>query len=811
MLPVRLVLVIALLGLIPNVVTTFAAPTANAVRIVVPFDEGWRFTASDPAAAATPELNDTAWRSVDVPHDWSIAGPFDAQNPTGGAGAFLPSGVAWYRRSFTLPADAQGREVFVEFDGVMQNSEVWLNGQRLGQRPNGYVSLRYELTPRLLADATTANVIAVRTDTAQQPASRWYSGAGIYRHARLVVVNPIHLEFDRTFVSIESLLPAPQVAGSAPEHPVTKANVRVRTTVVNNSSNAATMSVRITLLAPDGRSVGSTTLPVPSLAANAKTELSTVIGVPAPLLWDVDTPRLYRAVATVEADGRPVDDESVAFGIRTAEFDSTQGFLLNGRPLKLYGVCLHHDGGAFGAAVPIAVWRQRLETLRSLGVNAIRTAHNPADPAFLDLCDQLGFLVMDELFDCWTVAKNRYDYHLFFREWAKTDVRDTVRRDRNHPSVVLYSAGNEIHDTREPELAQEILGGLVAEFHANDPTRPVTQALFRPNRTHDYANGLADLLDVIGTNYRDKELLAAWRAKPGRRIIGTEQRHDLETWLALRDHVEEAGQFLWTGVDYLGESRRWPDIGISTGLLDRTGSIKPIGRQRQSWWTQKPMVALTRRTGADMVTTYDPGYEPVNTPTRHQVLFADWTPTNTQPHPETVEAYSNCETVELFLNGRSLGAKHRPDNDAPRVWKIPFESGSLVAIARNGTAEVARDELKTAGTPARIALTPDRHQVSSAWDDVVRVCVAVVDAEGTVVPAANNLITFQTEGSGAVVAVDNGNLSSHEAFAGPRREAYQGRCVAFVRATPGTAPIKLHATAPGLTASTVTLDVTPAR
>ncbi len=276
-------------------------------------------------------------------------------------------------------------------------------------------------------------------------------------------------------------------------------------------------------------------------------------------------------------------DITSAFAMRVLSPET--GFWLNGKNVKIKGVCLHHDGGAFGAAVPLRVWERRLEQLRILGVNAIRTAHNPPAPEFLDLCDRMGFLVMDELFDCWTIAKTPYDYHLYFKDWAHTDVRDTVLRDRNHPSVILYSAGNEIRDTVKEESAKEILAGLVAVFHRYDPSRPVTQGLFRPNVSHDYDNGLADLLDVVGTNYRDLELLDAWKAKPTRRIIGTEQRHELATWLAARDHVQHAGQFLWSGIDYLGESFGWPVIAAGFGLLDRTGAVKPMAYERMSWWS----------------------------------------------------------------------------------------------------------------------------------------------------------------------------------------------------------------------------------
>jgi beta-galactosidase len=387
------------------------------------------------------------------------------------------------------------------------------------------------------------------------------------------------------------------------------------------------------VIAPDGTLVAVTPgswLPV-ILAPNQTATLDLNLHVANPKLWNVGDGSLYRAVATIRADGKVVDDESISFGIREFHFDPATGFWLNGKNFKIKGACLHHDGGAFGAAVPLAVWEHRLNELRKLGVNAIRTAHNPPAPEFLDLTDRMGFIVMDELFDQWTVAKNPFDYHLNFNEWSKTDLRDTVRRDRNHPSVILYSAGNEIHDTPNGELAKTILRGLVDEFHRNDPTRPVTQALFRPNVSHDYDNGLADLLDVVGQNYREQEILAAYRQKPTRKILGTENTHELVQWLAMRDHPEYSGQFIWSAVDYLGEAGRWPRIANNSGLLYKTGQPKPIAFQRQSWWSDQPMVYITRRVARTPLAPTDPGYNPIDE-RRPQVLYSDWTPKNLKPH-----------------------------------------------------------------------------------------------------------------------------------------------------------------------------------
>ena len=353
-----------------------------------------------------------------------------------------------------------------------------------------------------------------------------------------------------------------------------------------------------------------------------------------------------------------------------------------------------------------------------------------------------------------------------------------------------------IHDTPKPELAKRILAGLVKEYHANDPTRPVTQGLFRPNVSHDYDNGLADLLDVVGTNYRDKELLAAQRAKPSRKIVGTEQKHDRETWLNLRDNPSHAGQFLWTGVDYLGESKQWPRVGHASGLLDRTGAVKPRAYERASWWSDVPMVSICRRVAPDDKLPTDPGYGGAELHT--QVEFADWTPRNPAPHDESVQVYSNCEEVELFLNDKSLGAKNINADASPRVWKVPFAPGSLRAVAKNGGKIVAQDELRTAGAPAAIKLETRDAKLETSWDDVAIVRACVVDKDGVVVPRADDLIAFTVTGPGVIAAVDNGDNDSSEPFQARERKAYGGRCVAIVRATAATGKIIVTAEAEGV-------------
>ncbi len=758
------------------------------------FDADWFFFKGDPANAEKPEFNDAGWRKLNVPHDWSIEGPFDKDNPTGPGGGFLPAGVGWYRKHFD--ADGAGGDIFsqryfIEFDGVMANSDVWINGAHLGKRPYGYISFAYELTGHL---KKKGNVIAVRADNSAQPASRWYTGAGIYRHVRLVRTEKVFTENYGTFVT------TPQVSRD-------RATVRVENLVVNRSDKPQHIALRVNLLAPNGKIVASGFTPIQTVAPGASFNFQKELAVKNPELWNVSDGILYEARVEVLRDGgKPVDRVSVPFGIREFRFDAGTGFWLNGKNFKIKGVCLHHDGSAFGAAVPLAVWEHRLKKLRELGVNAIRTAHNPPAPEFLGLTDRMGFLVMDETFDQWTVAKNPYDYHLAFNEWSKIDARDMVLRDRNHPSVIIYSAGNEIRDTPKAELAKTILTGLVEIFHKYDPTRPVTQALFRPNVSHDYDNGLADILDVVGQNYREKEILAAHKQKPTRKILGTENTHDINQWVAMRDNPEYSGQFIWVGIDYLGESRSFPNYAFGKGLLDRTATPRPVGFQRQSWWSEVPMVHITRRVAPDERTANDPGYE-ADEARRTQVLFSDWNPKSLAAHEENVEVYSNCAEVELLLNGRSLGKKAVPKDASPLNWTVNFAAGTIKAVGYNGGKAVSDFELRTAGKPAKILLTKNKRWITNSWDDVVFVTATIVDEDGVVVPGADMRVTFTVGDSGDLVAVDSGDNTDLDPFQAYDRKAFQGRVFAMIKANRSDGSIRITAQAENLKSNMVTIHI----
>ena len=790
----RALILLASLTLIANGIALAKNPLpARTPRVISSFDADWRFLKGDAPGAEQSAFDDSLWRRLAVPHDWSIEGPFAETAPAGGAGAFLPNGIGWYRKHFTLPQRGFGQKFFLEFHGVMANSQVWLNGVSLGERPNGYVSFRYELTDHLLFGEGLTNVLAARTDNSAQPASRWYTGAGIYRHVRFVTTGSVHLEAWSTFITTSNIGP-------------NAATVCVSTWVTNQSFAAHRLVLNLGIVSPKGKTVRTSETQPQTLAPNTSVELRDALVVNRPQLWSLETPTLYYAQLRIVEEASVLDEEEIPFGIREFKFEPATGFWLNGRNLKIRGVCLHHDAGALGAAVPLSAWSRRLQALKQIGCNAIRTSHNPVAPDFLDLCDRMGFLVMDEMFDCWTIGKVPCDYHRFFKEWSAVDLADTVRRDRNHPSIVLYSAGNEIRDTTRPDLAKGLLRGLLDVFHQNDPTRPVTQGLFRPNVSHDYDNGLADMLDVVGQNYRENEILAAHQARPERKIIGTENTHDRKVWLALRDTPPYAGQFLWTGIDYLGEARNWPTIAAGSGLLDRTGTPRPRAFERQSWWSQTPMVYAVRRTEAMRESPADPGFYPL---ARLQQEFADWTPVALSPHSEEVEIYSNCEQVELWLNGSSLGVQALHPDASPRVWKVNFAPGLLKAVGKNRGRTVAVHELRTAGSPSKLLLHAECSRLAYAPEEVCYVKASVADQEGVLVPSAGNLVDFKLSGSGHIVAVDSGDNSSHESFQDTRRRAFQGVCFAVLRADASSGHLTLAASAPGLQPATVTIKLSP--
>ncbi|MCD7962261.1 MAG: DUF4982 domain-containing protein [Rikenellaceae bacterium] len=676
-----------------------------------------------------------------------------------------------------IPETNKGKRVFIEFEGIMANSDVWINGHHLGSRPYGYVSQIYDLTEYLNYGPDSPNVIAVRVNNSLQPASRWYTGAGIYRHVTLITVNDVHLDHWGVFVT-------------TPEVSAKEAVVAIQAEVINNGKNSGTYKVRTYVTAPDGRTYTSETANV-TVRGNSKAIAKTTIKIDNPLLWDIEAPNLYTAVTQLLSGTRVIDDQSNDFGIRDFHFDPETGFYLNDKNIKILGVCLHHDGGAVGAAVPASAWERRLKKLKEVGCNAIRTGHAPMDPTFLDLCDRMGFLVMNETFDTWTAAKNHapYGYNLHFEEWWDKDTRDIVRRDRNHPSIFIYSVGNEIRDNLNSEEGQERFVMQRDMVKTLDPTRPVTIALFRPNQMNVYNNGFAELMDVVGQNYRVNELEQAWKDDPNRKVLGTENARDRMTWLALRDNPFMSGQFLWTGFDYLGESD-CPEVVADHGLFDRTGGWKPDAWQRQSWWTDKPMVRIVRRVNPEV-----------------NRFIADWTPANMDIIGETVSVavFSNCEEVELFLNGESMGVVEVPDDASPCEWEIDYAPGEIKAIGRINGKIVAEHGYQTASRARKVSLSTEKEVLKNTWDDVVYITATIEDDKGVKCPNGQEKVKFMISGPGEIIAVDNADIRSHERYKTNEKTSYRGEVVAIVCAT-GIGEIKVYASSSGLEGSMVRIN-----
>ncbi len=580
-----------------NVGRAAAVPAAvNRVRTIIPFDQAWLFHYGDASGAQAPAFVDTSWRHVDVPHDWSIEGadppadPFSQNAPSTGRGGYLPSGIGWYRKHFTLTQVPAGRRVFVEFDGVMANSDVYVNGSLVGHHPYGYTSFRYDITARVLS-GTADNLLAVKTDTTRQPASRFYEGAGIYRDVRLLATDAVHVDQWATYVTT----PAPTTGA---------ATVHAQTTVVNSGTTTASVSVQGVLNDPDGTGLAPVSTAARSIAAGASASFTFDVPVANPRLWDLGSPNLYQLQTDVQVGGATVDDDLTPVGIRSLTFSPTTGLSLNGRSVKLKGVAIHQDYHGLGMAAPQRAMQRRLADLKALGVNAIRTAHDPPSPAFLDLTDRMGLLVLDEFFDVWTQHKytDVGDYATYFNQtagtptgmpavpgaatgarWYEADVTGIVTRDRNHPSVALYSTGNEIRDpiaTRTPLLTR-----MVSISHTLDPGRPVTQALFRPLDSGDVNGATRTIVDVFGGNYHTSEVLQAMAMSPTRAGLMTEQTTSTSTWTDVVNNPGLIGEFLWTGVDYLGEADGlWPNVQVTFGLLDAVGTVRSLGYSWQKVW-----------------------------------------------------------------------------------------------------------------------------------------------------------------------------------------------------------------------------------
>jgi len=758
-------------------------------------ETGWRFHRGDVDGGADPALDDGDWERVAVPHDWSIEGPFDPDAPGGAAQGFSPEGVGWYRRE--LPADLTGQPT-LRFDGVYRNFDVYVDGEHVGHRPYGYSTVHYDLAEHGVEGGET---LAVRVANDEHPHSRWYTGSGIYRDVHLVETAPVAVA--PFGVDVRTTV--------ASRH---RAEVRVLTTVENDTGAAANCTLTTELVGPGG-DVVATTAGDATVPAGGDREFDQRLEVSDPDRWTLEEPSLYAARTVLSRDGEAVDDVVTTFGVRSFEWTGEEGFFLNGEAVTLTGVNLHHDAGCLGAAVTERALERRLETLQELGCNAIRTAHNPPAPALLDLCDRMGFVVIDELYDKW--------YHVgadsFFADWWREDLAAMVERDRNHPSVVCWSVGNENHEQAQPRMLDD-LAALAEATATLDPTRPVTYGA-RPYgdstaEAVEHVSKLADHLDVLSLNYQEQWYDDYREAGIDQPLVGSEcyphfrgsgdsfEAHlPRNPWYDVVERDDVCGQFIWAGADYLGEAREWPNKGWAAGLLTTTDRVKPAARFHQAAWSDEPVVfaaALDRkrpRPDARSRWSWPP-------------LSAHWTFPDRTGGREfvTVYTFTNAEAVTLFQNGEPVGTRRADDvGTAHLTWDVPYEPGTLRAVAREGGDVVAEHELETAGEAARVELDADRERLAADGRDLVYVTATVTDDEGVRVPRADHEVRFDVTGPADLAGVDNGNLDSDEPWVGDARSAYRGTCTAVVRAGRQSGSLSVAAAADGLAGDEVTVAV----
>lgn len=782
-------------------------------REVQNFNFNWKFFKGDQPGAEKSDFNDSGWRILDLPHDWSIEGPFSKEWAS--STAYLPGGIGWYRKTFTVPADQKNRKTFLYFDGVYNNSEVWINGVYLGKRPNGYISFQYDLSPWLKYGQE--NTVAVKVDHSKYGDSRWYTGSGIYRNVKLIITSPLHIK-------------RWGVRYTTPEVSAEKAKLNIEVTMLNELKTASTFNLKNYLVAGKD-TVGKTSQKITLEPSGEKVILQSM-DVIKPKLWDIDSPDLYSLITVLEGKDTK-DNLTTKVGFRNFRFDPDKGFFLNGRNLKLKGICLHHDDGALGSAVPRKEIERRLDLLKELGCNSIRTSHNPYSSDFLDLCDIKGFILIDEAFDEWELPKNKWiegwnngtpgkdGYSSVFKEWATTDLTDFVMRDRNHPSVFMWSIGNEIDYPNDP-YTHPILSTqanpqtfakynpklpdanrlgvvakeLVATIKKLDTTRPVTAGLASVLMSNE--TGYADALDVVGYNYQEFRYASDHQKYTKRPIYGSENSMTLEAWNAVKDNDYVIGQFLWTGFEYLGEAGQWPARHSTSGVIDLAGNKKPEFYFRQSLWSDKPMV---------WIGTTDKAVNsgPVNL-WSHKRVDPLWNWNNGQII--SVNAFTNCEEVELFLNNKTLGIQKLTNFKSSVItWDVPYEKGILKAIARNNGKDVATCELKTTGTPSIISAKCDAAAIRADKQDIARIYVNITDIDGNTVYNAENEITCTVSGPVKLIGMEDANPQNTEDYKGIKHKTYHGKVLIFVQSLDKSGKATITLSSVGLKSATVSLDI----
>src|SRR3972149_3759564 len=773
------------------------ADSPSKVRQTELFTKNWQFFLGDIPNGQSQDLNDSEWRTLNLPYDWSIEGEFSKDNPATIGGGALPGGIGWYRKTFTIPESDKDRLIFIDFDGVYRDSEVWINDHYLGKRPYGYSSFRYELTP-FLKYGDERNVLAVKVDNSQQPNSRWYSGSGIYRNVWLVTTHKIYVDHWGTFIT-------------TPEVTEQSATVNIKIKIRNSEQQDQHVTIKTVVVDKNGNNITDVSSEH-SILQNEKFETHQNLIISEPILWSIENPNLYKAITIVEHNGKVCDAYETTFGIRSFYFDVDKGFFLNGEPVKIKGVCNHHDLGCLGAAVNTRAIQRQLDILKEMGVNGIRTSHNPPAPELLDLCDEMGFIVMDEAFDMWKKGKTKYDYSLDWDDWHKKDLEDMVLRDRNHPSIFVWSIGNEVVEQwdKEDSSGTVIAKELVSIVENLDATRPITANCNDQDTLNPVIRSGA--LDLIGYSYAHNNYHLFPEVYPGKKFIASETtsalatrghydmpsdtirrwppRWDLplldgnpdntcssydncsapwgstheETWKIIKKHDFLSGMYIWTGFDYLGEPTPypWPSRSSYFGIVDLAGFPKDAYYMYQSEWTDKPVLHV----------------------------FPSWN----WKEGDTIDvwAYTNCEEVELFLNDKSVGRKKKTGDDLHLMWRLPFTTGTLKAVGYADGKEIITSVQKTAGTPARIVLEADRNIITADGRDLSFITVKVLDKNNILVRYADNLISFEISGEGNIVGVDNGLQTSHESFKMNYRKAFNGMCLVVIQSSEKAGRITLE-------------------
>lgn len=813
------------------------------------FNEGWKFIryfnasnenvtiSREPEGLQSPSINDSSWRTLDLPHDWAIEGPFSdtLENNTG----LLPwKGIGWYRKHFMVPANDEGKRIYIDIDGAMAYAQVWLNGKFVGEWPYGYTSFRLDLTPYLIFGKE--NLIAIRLDTKKWD-SRWYPGAGLYRNVWLVKTTNLHVSHNGVFCT-------------TPEIKKEKAVVSVKAEIENHLNEPVPVTVKASVFklnekfepesAPVAESVSATATVMSMKSHNFRLD----IPVANPVLWDIEDPELYRMVVYVSQGTLLTDVYEVNFGFRTIEFTPRNGFFLNGKRVEIKGVCNHHNLGALGAAFNTRAAGRQLEILKEMGCNAIRTSHNPPAPELLDLCDKMGFLVEDEAFDTWKTPKKRNDYNKLFYAWHEEDLRAMVRRDRNHPSVIIWSMGNEVNDQNNPALSESLRTIVKSE----DNTRPVTVGC---NWDESGTNGFQKTLDLFGINYRLYRYDAFFAHKdninlpfhssesastvssrgeyffpvvegdlnnnlPGNGIFQISS-YDLAypAWASTPDQQWEmqdkypavSGEFVWTGFDYLGEPT--PYGGDLTGLRPGTRRYE----QAKALLDKQNVTEVPSRSSyfgiidlagfkKDRFYLYQSKWRP-DLPVAHILPHWNWPERKGQVTP--VHVYTSGDEAELFLNGKSLGKKSKGAYQYRLRWDdVIYQPGELKVVAYKNGKIWAEDVMKTTGKAARLSLTADHSEITPDGKDLVFITVRIEDKNGLPVPRSNNQLNFSIEGPGKIIATDNGDATSHEPFQSESKKAYNGLCLAIISANKGsTGTITIKCESKGLKSGTATINI----